>query len=88
MKRDFETMYGKFQQLGEQTRSLQKDMKRSPSADLAIKLAVEVSLDLPSNPLSIQDFLNVVAILDMVMTWMDPFSQGKLNQIQKTMIDP
>ena len=52
MKRDFETMYGKFQQLGEQTRRLQKDMKRSPSADLAIKWAVEVSLDLLSNPLS------------------------------------
>jgi hypothetical protein len=52
VERDFETVYGKFQQLEEQTRRLQKDMKRSPSADLAIKLAVEVSLDLLSNPLS------------------------------------
>ena len=52
MERDFETMYGKFQQLEEQTRRLQKDMKRCPSADLAIKSAVKVFLDLLSNPLS------------------------------------
>lgn len=32
--------------------------------------------------------MNVMAILDMVMKWMDPFSQGKFNQIQKTMVDP
>uniref|UniRef100_A0A2K5RHK5 Uncharacterized protein n=1 Tax=Cebus imitator TaxID=2715852 RepID=A0A2K5RHK5_CEBIM len=37
VERDFEREYGKLQQLEEQTRRLQKDMKKSTDADLAPK---------------------------------------------------
>lgn len=56
---------------------------KSPSADLVIKSAVKMSLDLLSNPLcqQDQDLLNMVTTLDMAMKWMDTFNQEKVNQI-------
>ncbi|XP_021116934.1 bridging integrator 3 isoform X4 [Heterocephalus glaber] len=91
VERDFEREYGKLQQLEEQTKRLQKDMKKSTDADLAMsKSAVKISLDLLSNPLceQDQDFLNMVTALDMAMKRMDAFNQEKVNQIQKTVIEP
>ncbi|MEJ1280469.1 bridging integrator 3 [Cricetulus griseus] len=91
VERDFEREYGKLQQLEEQTKRLQKDMKKSTDADLAMsKSAVKISLDLLSNPLceQDQDFLNMVTALDTAMKRMDAFNQEKVNQIQKTVIEP
>ncbi|KAI2549280.1 bridging integrator 3 [Homo sapiens] len=91
VERDFEREYGKLQQLEEQTRRLQKDMKKSTDADLAMsKSAVKISLDLLSNPLceQDQDLLNMVTALDTAMKRMDAFNQEKVNQIQKTVIEP
>lgn len=91
VERDFEREYGKLQQLEEQTRKLQKDMKKSADADLAMsKSAVKISLDLLSNPLceQDQDFLNMATALDTAMKRMDAFNQEKVNQIQKTVIEP
>ncbi|KAH0506313.1 Bridging integrator 3 [Microtus ochrogaster] len=91
VERDFEREYGKLQQLEEQTKRLQKDMKKSTDADLAMsKSAVKISLDLLSNPLCEQDqeFLNMVTALDTAMKRMDAFNQEKVNQIQKTVIEP
>ncbi|XP_036169495.1 bridging integrator 3 isoform X2 [Myotis myotis] len=91
VERDFEREYGKLQQLEEQTRKLQKDLKKSTDADLAMsKSAVKISLDLLSNPLceQDQDFLNMVTALDTAMKRMDAFNQEKVNQIQKTVVEP
>lgn len=91
MERDFEREYGKLQQLEEQTKKLQKDMKKSTDADLAMsKAAVKISSDLLSNPLCEQDaaFLGVVTAFDTAMRRMDSFNQEKVNQIQKTVIEP
>uniref|UniRef100_A0A8D1IZS7 Bridging integrator 3 n=1 Tax=Sus scrofa TaxID=9823 RepID=A0A8D1IZS7_PIG len=91
VERDFEREYGKLQQLEEQTKRLQKDLKKSTDADLAMsKSAVKISLDLLSNPLceQDQDFLNMVTALDTAMKRMDAFNQEKVNQIQKTVIEP
>uniref|UniRef100_A0A2K6SPK5 Bridging integrator 3 n=1 Tax=Saimiri boliviensis boliviensis TaxID=39432 RepID=A0A2K6SPK5_SAIBB len=91
VERDFEREYGKLQQLEEQTRRLQKDMKKSTDADLALsKSAVKISVDLLSNPLceQDQDLLNMVTALDTAMKRMDAFNQEKVNQIQKTVIEP
>eukprot|EP00070_Physeter_catodon_P043104 XP_028349998.1 bridging integrator 3 isoform X3 [Physeter catodon] len=66
-------------------------MKKSTDADLAMsKSAVKISLDLLSNPLceQDQDFLNMVTALDTAMKRMDAFNQEKVNQIQKTVIEP
>uniref|UniRef100_A0A8V0ZCC8 Bridging integrator 3 n=1 Tax=Gallus gallus TaxID=9031 RepID=A0A8V0ZCC8_CHICK len=91
VERDFEREYGKLQQLEEQTKKLQKDMKKSTDADLAMsKAAVKISSDLLSNPLCEQDaaFLGVVTAFDTAMRRMDSFNQEKVNQIQKTVIEP
>ncbi|KAM9194317.1 bridging integrator 3 isoform 2-T2 [Dugong dugon] len=91
VERDFEREYGKLQQLEDQTKRLQKDMKKSTDADLAMsKSAVKISLDLLSNPLCEQDqeFLKMVTALDTAMKRMDAFNQEKVNQIQKTVIEP
>uniref|UniRef100_A0A8D1P5S1 Bridging integrator 3 n=1 Tax=Sus scrofa TaxID=9823 RepID=A0A8D1P5S1_PIG len=149
VERDFEREYGKLQQLEEQTKRLQKDLKKSTDADLVgsgsgfhlslrlptafpagrscdlcllslllfhttalsehewkdenvihdvpagcresmSKSAVKISLDLLSNPLceQDQDFLNMVTALDTAMKRMDAFNQEKVNQIQKTVIEP
>lgn len=91
VERDFEREYGKLQQLEEQTKRLQKDMKKSTDADLAMsKSAVKISQDLLSNPLceQDQDFLHMVTALDTAMKRMDAFNQEKVNQIQKTVIEP
>ncbi|XP_040507435.1 bridging integrator 3 isoform X3 [Gallus gallus] len=77
--------------LEEQTKKLQKDMKKSTDADLAMsKAAVKISSDLLSNPLCEQDaaFLGVVTAFDTAMRRMDSFNQEKVNQIQKTVIEP
>uniref|UniRef100_A0A8C3F3R2 Bridging integrator 3 n=2 Tax=Chrysemys picta bellii TaxID=8478 RepID=A0A8C3F3R2_CHRPI len=91
VERDFEREYGKLQQLEEQTKKLQKDMKKSTDADVAMsKSAVKISSDLLSNPLCEQDpnFLTMVTALDTAMKRMDSFNQEKVNQIQKTVIEP
>ncbi|XP_027709667.1 bridging integrator 3 [Vombatus ursinus] len=91
VERDFEREYGKLQQLEDQTKKLQKDLKKSTDADLAMsKSAVKISSDLLSNPLCEQDqeFLNMVTALDTAMKRMDAFNQEKVNQIQKTVIEP
>ncbi|XP_061449396.1 bridging integrator 3 isoform X3 [Rhineura floridana] len=91
VERDFEREYGKLQQLEDQTKKLQKDMKKSTDADLAMsKSAVKISSDLLSNPLCEQDpkFLEMVMALDTAMKRMDSFNQEKVNQIQKTVIEP
>ncbi|XP_077775769.1 bridging integrator 3 isoform X3 [Podarcis muralis] len=66
-------------------------MKKSTDADLAMsKSAVKISSDLLSNPLCEQDpkFLEMVMALDTAMKRMDSFNQEKVNQIQKTVIEP
>uniref|UniRef100_A0A6I8NYY9 Bridging integrator 3 n=2 Tax=Ornithorhynchus anatinus TaxID=9258 RepID=A0A6I8NYY9_ORNAN len=91
VERDFEREYGKLQQLEDQTKKLQKDMKKSTDADLAMsKSAVKISSDLLSNPLCEQDeeFLDMVTALDTAMKRMDSFNQEKVNQIQRTVIEP
>uniref|UniRef100_A0ACB8EXM4 Bridging integrator 3 n=1 Tax=Sphaerodactylus townsendi TaxID=933632 RepID=A0ACB8EXM4_9SAUR len=54
------------------------------------KSAVKISCDLLSNPLCEQDpkFLEMVTALDTAMKRMDSFNQEKVNQIQKTVIEP
>ncbi|KAA0713658.1 Bridging integrator 3 [Triplophysa tibetana] len=77
--------------LEEQTKKLHKDMKKSTEADLAMsKAAVKISGDLLGNPLCEQDqaFLESMTALDTAMKRMDAFNQEKVNQIQKTVIDP
>ncbi|XP_067251543.1 bridging integrator 3 isoform X1 [Chanodichthys erythropterus] len=91
VERDFEREYEKLQKLEEQTKKLHKDMKKSTEADLAMsKAAVKISGDLLSNPLCEQDqaFLESMNALDTAMKRMDAFNQEKVNQIQKTVIDP
>nr|XP_021154579.1 bridging integrator 3 [Columba livia] len=91
VERDFEREYGKLQQLEDQTKKLQKDMKKSTDADLAMsKSAVKISSDLLSNPLCEQEpgFLEMVTAFDTAMKRMDSFNQEKVNQIQKTVIEP
>ncbi|XP_010211347.1 PREDICTED: bridging integrator 3 [Tinamus guttatus] len=91
VERDFEREYGKLQQLEDQTKKLQKDMKKSTDADLAMsKSAVKISSDLLANPLCEQDpaFLDMVTAFDTAMKRMDSFNQEKVNQIQKTVIEP
>ncbi|XP_012718745.2 bridging integrator 3 [Fundulus heteroclitus] len=91
VERDFEREYEKLQKLEEQTKKLHKDMKKSTEADLAMsKAAVKISADLLSNPLCEQDqaFLESMSALDTAMKRMDAFNQEKVNQIQKTVIDP
>ncbi|XP_067399784.1 bridging integrator 3 isoform X1 [Emydura macquarii macquarii] len=91
VERDFEREYGRLQQLEDQTKKLQKDMKKSTDADVAMsKSAVKISSDLLSNPLCEQDpnFLAMVTALDTAMKRMDSFNQEKVNQIQKTVIEP
>ncbi|EMP27779.1 Bridging integrator 3 [Chelonia mydas] len=91
VEKDFEREYGKLQQLEDQTKKLQKDMKKSTDADVAMsKSAVKISSDLLSNPLCEQDpnFLAMVTALDTAMKRMDSFNQEKVNQIQKTVIEP
>lgn len=65
----------------DQTKKLQKDMKKSTDADLAMsKSAVKISSDLLSNPLCEQDpkFLEMVVALDTAMKRMDSFNQEKI----------
>uniref|UniRef100_A0A3Q1BED1 BAR domain-containing protein n=1 Tax=Amphiprion ocellaris TaxID=80972 RepID=A0A3Q1BED1_AMPOC len=91
VERDFEREYDKLQKLEDQTKKLHKDMKKSTEADLAMsKAAVKISADLLSNPLCEQDqaFLESMTALDTAMRRMDAFNQEKVNQIQKTVIDP
>ncbi|KAG7243897.1 hypothetical protein INR49_006052 [Caranx melampygus] len=91
VERDFEREYDKLQKLEDQTKKLHKDMKKSTEADLAMsKAAVKISGDLLSNPLCEQDqaFLESMNALDTAMRRMDAFNQEKVNQIQKTVIDP
>ncbi|KAE8619318.1 hypothetical protein XENTR_v10009718 [Xenopus tropicalis] len=91
VERDFEREYGKLQQLEDQIKKLQKDMKKSIEADLAMsKSAVRISSDLLGNPLCEPDadFLQMVTALDTAMKRMDAFNQEKVNQVQKTVMDP
>ncbi|GLD72239.1 bridging integrator 3, partial [Lates japonicus] len=91
VERDFEREYDKLQKLEDQTKKLHKDMKKSTEADLAMsKAAVKISGDLLNNPLCEQDqaFLESMTALDTAMRRMDTFNQEKVNQIQKTVIDP
>uniref|UniRef100_A0A3B3S2R3 Bridging integrator 3 n=1 Tax=Paramormyrops kingsleyae TaxID=1676925 RepID=A0A3B3S2R3_9TELE len=76
--------------LEDQTKKLHKDMKKSTEADLMSKAAVKISVDLLSNPLCEQDqaLLDSMTALDTAMRRMDAFNQEKVNQIQKTVIDP
>ncbi|XP_062854726.1 bridging integrator 3 isoform X2 [Trichomycterus rosablanca] len=91
VERDFEREYEKLQKLEDQTKKLHKDMKKSTEADIAMsKAAVKISGDLLSNPLCEQDqaFLESMMAFDTAMKRMDAFNQEKVNQIQKTVIDP
>ncbi|XP_069473796.1 bridging integrator 3 isoform X1 [Ambystoma mexicanum] len=88
---DFEREYGRLQQLEDQTKKLQKDMRKSTEADLAMsKSAVKISSDLLGNPLCEQDiaFQQMVTALDTAMKRMDSFNQEKVNQVQKTVLEP
>ncbi|XP_023796505.1 bridging integrator 3 [Cyanistes caeruleus] len=90
VERDFEREYGKLQQLEDQTKKLQKDMKKSTDADLAMsKSAVKISSDLLSNPLCEQEpsFLEMVTAFGWKMLG-GSWSHGMVNQIQKTVIEP
>ncbi|XP_043938868.1 bridging integrator 3 [Protopterus annectens] len=93
VERDFEREYGKLQQLEDQIKKLHKDMKKSTEADLAMsKSAVKITSDLQSNPLCEQEhdqtFLETVMALDTAMKRMDAFNQERVNQIQRTVIEP
>lgn len=91
VERDFEREYGKLQQLEDQIKKLHKDMKKSTEADVAMsKSAVKISSDLLANPLCDQDqtFMETVTALDTAMRRMDAFNQEKVNQIQKTTVEP
>ncbi|GAA6106741.1 bridging integrator 3 [Tachysurus ichikawai] len=91
VERDFEREYEKLQKLEDQTKKLYKDMKKSTEADTAMsKAATKIAGDLLSNPLCEQDqaFLESVMSLDTAMKRMEAFNQEKVNQIQKTVIDP
>ncbi|XP_062307993.1 bridging integrator 3 [Osmerus eperlanus] len=91
VERDFEREYDKLQKLEDQTKKLHKDMKKSTEADIAMsKAAVKISGDLLANPLCEQDqgFLDSMTALDTAMRRMDSFNLEKVNQIQKTVIDP
>ncbi|XP_028852855.1 bridging integrator 3 [Denticeps clupeoides] len=91
VERDFEREYDKLQKLEDQTKKLHKDMKKSTEADIAMsKAAVKISTDLLNNPLCEQDmaFLEAMTALDTSMKRMDAFNHEKVNQIQKTVIDP
>ncbi|GCC20570.1 hypothetical protein chiPu_0019133 [Chiloscyllium punctatum] len=91
VERDFEREYGKLQQLEDQIKKLHKDMKKSTEADIAMsKSAVKISSDLLANPLCEQDqmFMETVTALDTAMRRMDTFNQEKVNQVQKTAIEP
>ncbi|XP_072213191.1 bridging integrator 3 isoform X2 [Excalfactoria chinensis] len=66
-------------------------MKKSTDADLAMsKSAVKISSDLLNNPLCEQDaaFLDMVTAFDTAMRRMDSFNQEKVNQIQRTVMEP
>ncbi|XP_065515364.1 bridging integrator 3 isoform X3 [Lathamus discolor] len=58
--------------------------------DTMSKSAVKISSDLLSNPLCEQEpsFLEMVTAFDTAMKRMDSFNQEKVNQIQKTVIEP
>ncbi|XP_055676179.1 bridging integrator 3 isoform X1 [Falco peregrinus] len=58
--------------------------------DTMSKSAVKISSDLLSNPLCEQEpgFLEMVMAFDTAMKRMDSFNQEKVNQIQKTVIEP
>ncbi|XP_078095770.1 bridging integrator 3 [Mustelus asterias] len=91
VERDFERECGKLQQLEDQIKKLHKDMKKSTEADIAMsKSAVKISSDMLTNPLCEQDqmFMETVTALDTAMRRMDAFNQEKVNQIQKTAIEP
>eukprot|EP00062_Callorhinchus_milii_P025339 gi/632986217/ref/XP_007910112.1/ PREDICTED: bridging integrator 3 [Callorhinchus milii] len=91
VERDFEREYGKLQQLEDEVKKLHKDMKKSSEADIAMsKSAVKISSDLLANPLCEQDpmFMETVTALDTAMRRMDSFNQEKVNQVQKTVIEP
>ncbi|XP_071655559.1 bridging integrator 3 isoform X1 [Patagioenas fasciata] len=64
----------------------------APASALAAmsKSAVKISSDLLSNPLCEQEpgFLEMVTAFDTAMKRMDSFNQEKVNQIQKTVIEP
>ncbi|KAG7476329.1 hypothetical protein MATL_G00081810 [Megalops atlanticus] len=91
VERDFEREYEKLQKLEDQTKKLHKDLKKSTEADIAMsKAAVKIAADLRQNPVCEQDqgFLDSVAALDTAMRRMDSFNQEKVNQYQKTVIEP
>ncbi|EPY82781.1 hypothetical protein CB1_000627009 [Camelus ferus] len=74
VERDLKRKHGKLQQLEEQTKRLQKDMKKTAkNHPITFKSAVKMFLDLRLNPLCLQDqdFLNMVTTLDITMKWMD-----------------
>ncbi|XP_054036726.1 bridging integrator 3 isoform X3 [Rissa tridactyla] len=62
----------------------------SHSSAAMSKSAVKISSDLLSNPLCEQEpaFLEMVTAFDTAMKRMDSFNQEKVNQIQKTVIEP
>ncbi|KAF4801151.1 hypothetical protein TURU_037180 [Turdus rufiventris] len=69
--------------LEDQTKKLQKDMKKSTDADLAMsKSAVKISSDLLANPLCEQEpsFLEMVTAFDTAMKRMDSFNQEKARE--------
>uniref|UniRef100_S4RIV0 Uncharacterized protein n=1 Tax=Petromyzon marinus TaxID=7757 RepID=S4RIV0_PETMA len=91
VERDFEREYGKLQQLDEQIKKLYKDVKKCAEADGAVsKSALKITADLQSSQSSLQDdeLARAVDALDLAFRRVDNHNQEKVNQLQKTVIEP
>ncbi|XP_065595428.1 bridging integrator 3 [Cyrtonyx montezumae] len=93
VERDFEREHAKLQQLEEQTKKLLKDLKKSTDADLAVSrsaLQMSLSLSLLSAALCECDSATQrqLRAVQCAVRRMDSFNQEKVNQIQKTVIEP
>ncbi|CAN0103665.1 unnamed protein product [Lampetra planeri] len=91
VERDFEREYGKLQQLDEQIKKLYKDVKKCAEADGAVsKSALKITADLQSSQSSLQDdeLARAVDALDLAFRRVENYNQEKVNQLQKTVIEP
>ncbi|NWI84662.1 BIN3 protein, partial [Pitta sordida] len=89
VERDFEREYGKLQQLEDQTKKLQKDMKKSTDADLAHggKCVPFKPLCCAQNPKTILAWAPCAFPTNLTRNCLF-FCFPQVNQIQKTVIEP
>uniref|UniRef100_A0A8C4QHY5 Bridging integrator 3 n=2 Tax=Eptatretus burgeri TaxID=7764 RepID=A0A8C4QHY5_EPTBU len=90
-ERDFEREHDRLLELDEQMKKLYKKMKKCMEADSAMtKAALKITADLKTNQVCVQEesVLRSIEALDLALHRMDTFNQEKINQVQKTVIDP